>query len=261
MGRRAICILKLWMVASTPGKVTFVWNPHKVLHTPIKHTTLCSFFPGMVMNVDVGVTFSMRPPHAGQAVAYPFPKRFSLNDTSRSSLDRGTKGFFPKAFLEFLRDSAVFEAHMAIGIPENDVLPTLSYSDFYDLSSTNKVCWRSINTYICDKYKKRSDAGDVIAAGFVKSLQDNRANLSGRKSVLVVPGFWKTFMNVHEAMKLARSILATSKFKVFVMTTGHRASTPLNAREINPHIMGGFPGLCSLFLLYSSMLGGNRQWG
>ena len=100
------------------------------------------------------------------------------------------------------------------------------------------MCWRSINTYICDKYKKRSDAGDVIAAGFVKSLQDNRANLSGRKSVLVVPGFWKTFMNVHEAMKLARSILATSKFKVFVMTTGHRASTPLNAREINPHIMG-----------------------
>ena len=181
---------------------------------------------------------SIRPPRVGQVVAFPYPKRFSLNGTSCALLDRPTRGFFPKSFLEDLRDSSVFEAHIAVGIPENDVLPTFSYSDFHDLSSTNKVCWRSINTLIYDKYKKRAAAGDAIATIFVKSLNDNRANLLGKKSVLVVPGFWQNFMNMGEAMKLARSILAASKFKVFVMATGHRASTPLNAREINPHIMG-----------------------
>ena len=106
------------------------------------------------MNVDVGVTFSIRPPRPGQEVAFPFPKRFALNGTGRALLDRATTGFFPKAFLEDLKSSLLLQAHMAVGIPENDVLPPLSYSDFYELSSSGQVNWRSINTYIYDKYKK-----------------------------------------------------------------------------------------------------------
>ena len=138
---------------------------------------------------------------------------------------------------------------MAVGIPENDVLPTLSYSDFYELSSSGQVNWRSINTYIYDKYKKRSAAGDLVAAGFVKSLSDNRANLLMKKSVLVVPGFWKTFSSIHEALKLARSILAASKFRPLVMVRGHHASTAANACELNPIIMsdGLGPQVCSRY--------------
>ena len=128
--------------------------------------------------------------------------------------------------------------HTGVGLPENDVFPTVSYSDFNVLSSNRNVNWHSLCTYVHEKYEKRSKAGDAVAASFVTSLGKHRANLGGQKSILIVPGFWEGLGRVSDGMNLAQNILRSSNFKVFVVVDGNRSSTTANARELNPHIMG-----------------------
>ena len=99
------------------------------------------------MNVDVGVSFSILPAANGR-VAYPFPKSFSLSGSQRELLDVASSNFFPEAFLNDLKTSDIFSLHIAIGIPESTVVPTLSYSDFFDLSETKTLSWRNIRSRI-----------------------------------------------------------------------------------------------------------------
>ena len=126
-----------------PGKLNFLWNPQHVFRNPIRHSVPCSFFPGMVRDVDVSVTFSIRPPRGGAGPAFPFIKAVSLSDSQRGLLDEAVTGFFPPEFLKDLKESPVFEVHIGVGLPENDVFPTVSYSDFNVLSSNRNVNWHS----------------------------------------------------------------------------------------------------------------------
>ena len=222
--------------ANGPAKLTFVWNPLNIFRTPIRLTTMK--YLGMPLDVEMGVSFSIRPPVEGRDFAYPFVKKYSLSDRQRDLLDEATCNFFPPTFLEDLRDSPVFSVHIAIGIPENSVVPTLSYSDFSALSSVNSVNWQNIKKYVSDKYEKRSKGGDEVALRFVKALTEHKANLDGSHSILVAPGFWQKFANARDGMNLAQSILSSSNFKVFLLVTGHSASNGFNAQEFNPHIMG-----------------------
>ena len=174
-----------------PGKLNFLWNPQHVFRNPIRHSVPCSFFPGMVKDVDVCVTFSIRPPRGGAGPAFPFVKAVSLSDSQRGLLDEAVSGIFPPEFLKDLKESPVFEVHIGVGLPENDVFPTVSYSDFNVLSSNRNVNWHSLSTYVHDKYEKRSKAGDAVATGFIASLGKHRANLGGQKSILMSQGFGK----------------------------------------------------------------------
>ena len=172
-------------------------------------------------------------------ILLPFVKKFSVSERQRSLLDDSSANFFPPTFLQDLRDSDEFSVHIAIGIPENSVVPTLSYSDFNALSSVNSVNWQNIKKYIHAKYEKRAQAGDdEVAKRFSASLTEHKANLKGKFSVLVAPGFWQNFASIPQALRLAQSIISSSNFKVFVIASGHKASNAFNAHELNPHIMG-----------------------
>ena len=112
-----------------------------------------------------------------------------------------------------------------------------SYSDFHALSSGNSVTWPSVHLYVLEKYERLSKEGDEVAVKFFKSLNEHRANLTGKFSILVAPGFWEK-MDMKDATKLAQSIFQYSNFKVFVIVAGHKFSNAANARELNPHITG-----------------------
>ena len=53
-------------------KMTFVWNPQNAFRNPIRHTLMRSAFPGVPMNVDVGVSFLYFPqPTGGSPTLFP----------------------------------------------------------------------------------------------------------------------------------------------------------------------------------------------
>ena len=87
---------------------------------------------------------------------------------------------------------AGFNIHIAIGLPENDVVPTLSYSDFLDLVDLSAVNWRAIELKIGEKYWKIPEAkrdGAKIAEPFLTRLFQHKNNRDTQnKNFLLVPG-------------------------------------------------------------------------
>ena len=140
--------------------------------------------------------------------------------------------------MDDLRTSDIVSLHIAIGIPESTTVPTLSYSDFFDLSEAKNLSWRNIHARIVGKYEKRAETGDEVARGFLTRLSEGRGNVSGKLSVLIAPGFWKKFTLMYNGFSLAQSVLRGSNFKCYVLATGHHASNISNARELNPQITG-----------------------
>ena len=160
-----------------------------------------------------------------------------------------TSGVPPPAFLSDLARDAVFNTHIAIGIPENEVLPTLSLEDYFkfcepitgsDGVTKNTLNWQSIEKNLYDKYSLRSlrDPKDVTASLFVTKLKKHFGNGDSKdKSVLLVPGRWSNF-SLPDALDLAKIILEQSNFLVYILNKAHPLSTPDNAHELNPLICG-----------------------
>ena len=135
-------------------RMTFCWNPQQVFHREVKVTVLRSLFPGVVMDSSVRVTFSIRPPTSRNVsgAVFPFPSSFSLVSAGALSVDP-PYGIPPPLFLQDLAESPQLNFHMGIGLPENDSIPTLSFSDFLSLNSANNLDWVPVVRMIHFKYQ------------------------------------------------------------------------------------------------------------
>ena len=172
-------------------------------------------------------------------------KNFSASSGPRAPVSDPVDGSFPPEVLSDLRSMAGFNIHIAIGLPENDVIPTLSYSDFLDLADLNAVNWRAIELKIGEKYLKISKAkGDraMVAEVFLTRLSQHKNNKDTQnKNVLLVPGVWNE-LGLHSVYNLAENFLTTHLFGfgVFVAVAAHPLTTLENFSELNPHVCGNF---------------------
>jgi hypothetical protein len=167
------------------------------------------------MDIEVRLIFSIRPPtpHNGGGVAYPFPKNLQGTALEGDLMDEPSVGLPPPHFLEELVASPTFSFHIGIGLPENDVLPTLSYSDFFRLSSNNNLNWTSIIRYIHEKYELLSkDDNSDTPKRFMVSLKKHFSNSEGEKSVLLFPGRWVSTFVSPNLLPKKYYFFPTSKF-------------------------------------------------
>ena len=221
-----------FVAALSPGRMTFCWNPQKAFTSPIKLTVFKSIFPSLKMDTEVRLRWSIRPPSKSSkdGRAFPFPQNFESLAADVSLVSEPTFGIPPQLFLEELTKHPTFNFHIGIGLPENEFFPTLSYSSFFSLHTSNSINWTSISRYIYDKYIELEKKKNPWAAKFVFYP-------SGEKSVLLFPGRWEGF-GLKAAQELAQKILATSSFKVFVAVRAHPLSTAENVAEVNPQFFG-----------------------
>ena len=139
--------------------------------------------------------------------------------------------------MEELAKDPQFNFHIGIGLPENEIFPTLSYSDFFRLHSSNTLNWLSIARFIYDKYIALEKEKFPTATKFITSLKKHALNAGGEKSVLLFPGRWEGF-GLKAAQELAQKILSSSNFHVVVAVRAHPLSTPENVHEMNPQFSG-----------------------
>ena len=225
-------------VSSGSGKMTFEWNPLKAFRHPIRTTVLSNYMKNLKMNSPVRLRFSTRPP-SSNGVSFPFPKDFQPLSLEDVCVEDPSTGLLPNEFLHELAKHPMFNFHVGIGISDNEIIPTLDYTDFYHLNRTNSVNWNSISKYIFEKYEVRSkdELYSESAPGFLSSLHKHSSNPHGQKSIFLFPGRWEGF-GFKEAQVLAQKILTTTNFLVFIGVRAHPLSTKENAHEMNPQFMG-----------------------
>ena len=61
-------------------------------------------------------------------------------------------GTFHPDVLKDLKELAQFNVHVVIGLPDNEVIPSLSYSDFLVLKNCCALNWVAIEAKIGNKY-------------------------------------------------------------------------------------------------------------
>jgi hypothetical protein len=129
------------------------------------------------------------------------------------------------------------KVHVAIGFPENDVIPTLSLPDFVRLSKSRSLYWKNIHECLMKKYGDRVEnkEASAVASQFLKDLSENVGNPKRNKNILLYPGRWNTFIP-QVAHTLAQNILNATNFGVYIATQVHPLSDQHNVRELNPTI-------------------------
>jgi hypothetical protein len=138
------------------SKITFEWNPNKIFKYPIKATLLLSHFPSVIFDAPISLLFSLHPPprNAVDRTAYPFPKGILVIEAKTVAVELPID-VPPLDFLREVHSSTnpdPFHVSIGIGLPDNDVFPTLSFSDFYSLSASNNLRWGPIFEHLKSKY-------------------------------------------------------------------------------------------------------------
>ena len=182
------------------------------------------------MGVQIRLKFSIRLPRRGENFAFPFPKDFQPLALEDIVVSEPTCAIPPPLFLEELARDPAFCLHIGIGIPENETLPTLSYSDFFNLNANGNLSWATISRSILDKYttlerEKNSD----LPTKFLTSMKKHANNAEGQKSILLFPGRWEGF-SFNSAQDLAQKILSETKFNVILIARAHPLSDGKNAQ-------------------------------
>ena len=221
-------------------KITFEWNPASLLNSPLKVSLLARDFPNAKLDSDIFAKFSIGPPllRNSDGIAFPFLKQVYPLQDGKEFLEDPKSEIPPTTFLEELAEQNLFQVHVAIGIPDNDVIPTLSLSDFVHLSDTKTLNWVNILRCLFDKYKTLAeDSENKTAARFVDQLTRNVSNPSGKKTILLFPGRWTSFIPP-VAQILAQEILRNTRFGVFIAAQAHPLSDCRNVQELNPCLTG-----------------------
>ena len=147
--------------------VTFECNPGAAFARPIKS----SFFKDQLhVTVLKSLKFNVRCEAkfatSGQSLlknrspsAFPSSVSGFAPPVKRPPVVDPVGGSFPPQVLVDLRAQAEFKIHIVVGLPENDIIPSLSYSDFLDLQDNGAVNWRTIEKKISEKYKAISLGG------------------------------------------------------------------------------------------------------
>ena len=245
-----------------PGFITFEWNPGTIFKYPVKSTLLRSHFPSVIFNTPVSLWFSLRPPHrnAANQTVYPFPKEIKA-ETKTVPVEKNTD-IPPTDFLQELHSHInpdPFHVYAAIGLPENDVFPTLSYPDYYTLVTPDKdqkkvLSWKSIFDCMLTKYLPLKNTV-LPGKDFYDYLVNSGNNMDGTKSVLLYPGRWGGF-DLREAQALSQTILTETKFDVFICTQAHPLTTKDNVHEQNPIITGvGMYGVVKEVIFFNGVVG------
>ena len=145
---------------------------------------------------------------------------------------------------------ALFNTLFAIGLPDNNIVPTLSFKDFSDLVNHRAVTWAGIERRLGEKYLELAkNLDDTVSGVFLNKIHQHRGNKNtGAKSILIVPDIWGN-LGLRDAFNLAEVLLQESGFSVFIAVSAHPLTTPDNAAEINPHVCGSsaFPVVDTCF--------------
>jgi len=221
-------------------KITFVWRPGTFLKFPLKVTLYAKDFPNAKLDSEVLALFSIRAPllRNSDGIAFPFLKQIFPPEEGKEVLEDPKSDLPPALFLEELAEDGSLQVHVAIGLPENDVIPTLSLSDFVYLSDTKTLSWSNISRCLLEKYKILGEEEEgKTARRFHDQLLKNTGNPGGKKTILLFPGRWNTFFP-QVAHTLAQEILRNTRFGVFIATQAHPLSDRENVQELNPCVTG-----------------------
>ena len=140
-------------------------------------------------------------------------------------------------FLQEVTTHSLFNFHFGIGIPDNEIIPTLSFSD-YTLLSNSPPSWAGVEAKLGEKYVKLAkDVKNVLASTFLHRLNTHKKNPTASKNILICVGRWES-LQLREAFALGAAILQASSFGVFISVAGHPLTTIENAHELNPHLCG-----------------------
>ena len=224
------------------GFVTFTWNPQDSFVKPIIITLLARgvpSIPAMKFGHLATVRFtSVYCTNSAKDAPNPIVTRiFSFADSNVAPAPREdpVEGGLPEQVLKDLITMPVFNVLFAVGLPENEVLPTLSYSDFIYHSKNDSLTAEIIEQKIAAKY---SSGDNEKKAQFLAQLNKHKGNtFSKNKTILLFPG-WGEFTLRH-AFDLVPKF-ERSGFQVIVSAKAHPYTTPENMSELNPHICGNY---------------------
>ena len=237
------------------GRITFEWNPCKFFNRPVKVTLLRSHFPNILFLTPVSLSFSLRPTRRDfiDQTVYPFPVGIEVPKIKDVVVDPPV-ALPPPEFLRELHSAdkkSPFQVCAGIGLPDNDIFPTLSYHDFFSLTTVKNLNWTAIVKCMVEKYTPFKGTDDP-KAGFCDLFTESATH---EKSVLLFPGRWSGF-DVKAVTALSQVILAATTFKVFVCTPAHPLANKENARELSPLVTGvGLRGYVDEVIFFNGVVG------
>ena len=236
-------------------KFVFNWNPEGAFPNFIKCTVYRDTLPpvfrdNLRLNSACSVVFSPgRPPRNQIGAGLPVISDVSTFDTplppsAGPPTLEPVNGAFPPEALQDFKELAQFNIHIVVGLPDNDIIPSLSYSDFVLLKNYGTLSWTTVEAKVGEKYTmlKSSETKSVAerAELFSVRLGQHRNNKGGGgKNILIVPGLWPE-LTQSGATSFADNIVKFSSFGAFVALPAHPLSTAENVHELNPHICGNF---------------------
>jgi hypothetical protein len=148
---------------------TFNFNPGETLERPVKASIFKDLFPAVFsknvrLNTECEVVFHVDPSSLKSSRnPSPFPseiKNFAQSPAlAKVPVTEPTDGSFPREVFEGLRSLADFQIHIVVGLPENDVIPSLSLSDFLFLQDANAVNMAAIEAKVGEKYVRIEKEG------------------------------------------------------------------------------------------------------
>ena len=146
--------------SGTEGRMTFNYNPGKMFQYNVQTTVLSRLCLGVRVGIPVRLSFSVVPPSPqnSSGLVYPFPKDFQEAEDDSPIVEDRFGGIPSDGFLKDVANHSVFGGQIAIGLPENEFFPTLSYSDFFNLDRGRKLKWDVILKCVKTKYERRASA-------------------------------------------------------------------------------------------------------
>lgn len=234
-------------------KFVFNWNPEGAFPSFIKCTVYRDTLPRLFrdslrLNSPCAVIFSSGRPSRNQAgAALPVVtdiSSFGLPLPPGPPVSEPVNGAFPPEVLQDLKELAQFNIHIVVGLPDNSIIPSLSYSDFILLKNCGTFSWTTVEAKVGEKYAKLKNSVNKLEAEraelFLTKLGQHRGNKGGGgKNILVLPGLWPELTQTC-ATSFADTVLKVSAFGAFVALPAHPLSTAENVHELNPHVCGNF---------------------
>ena len=130
-------------------KMVFSCNPGSLLRSPILSTLYISSFPNLNFDVEVLVQFSLKPPGRNniEGTHLPHIKNVKADSGGPLELVESNTDILPPDFIQDLAGSAVLNLYAAIGIPENDFVPSLSFKEFCTLFTNGNFNWKTTRPF------------------------------------------------------------------------------------------------------------------
>ena len=141
-------------------KHTLYWNPKNALEHPLfTHFYNNSLPKNLRTEASFSVQLGIKPPK-NHPLSFPFVKKIETVVEDEVVTVEPLDGVPPPEFLKDVAENPLFNIHIVLGLPDNDVVPTLSFQDVVRLSPTKPGTWPAVERAVHLKDKNLASHPD-----------------------------------------------------------------------------------------------------